>query len=148
MQQEMPDFLPDRLEAGTHNVPGIAGLLAGVRYVRERGEEVILKHEQALIRCAASGLRGMRGVRVYSGDGRQAGVLSFTIADMGAEELAAALAERGIAVRAGLHCAPLAHTSAASLQTGTVRVSVSDFTEPSDIFRFLNATEEILDGIF
>jgi len=147
IQQEMPDFLPDRLEAGTHNVPGIAGLLAGVHYVRERGMESILAHERKLIRTAAEGLRCMKGVRVYDGDA-QAGVLSFTVEGHDVEQLADALADRGFALRAGLHCAPLAHASAGTLKTGTLRLSVSDMNTVSEIFRFLNTTEEILDGIF
>lgn len=147
VQQEMPDFLPDRLEAGTHNVPGIAGLLAGVNYVRERGMEAILTHERELIRTAADGLRGMKGVRVYDGID-QVGVLSFTAEGYDVEQLAAALAEKGFALRAGLHCAPLAHASAGTLKTGTLRLSVSDLNSVSEIFRFLNTTEEILDGIF
>lgn len=147
IQQEMPDFLPDRLEAGTHNVPGIAGLLAGVNYVRERGVENILMHERELIRIAADGLRSMKGVQIFDGSA-QTGVLSFTVKNRDVEELAAAMADKGFALRAGLHCAPLAHASAGTLKTGTLRLSVSDLNSASEIFRFLNVTEEILDGIF
>ena len=66
--QAMPDFLPDRLEAGTHNMPGIAGLLEGLRYVQTQGTERILTHERRLIRQAAAGLSRIPGVTVY-GDG-------------------------------------------------------------------------------
>ena len=148
LQQEMPDFLPDRLEAGTHNVPGIAGLLAGVEYVRERGQTQILAYERQLITLLSDGLQGIKGTRVYRGEDAQTGVLSFTIDGRDVEGIAAALAEKGIALRAGLHCAPLAHTSAETIKTGTLRVSVSDFNTSSEIFRFLNAVEDILDGIF
>ena len=65
LEQTMPDFLPDRLEAGTHNMPGIAGLEAGLRFVRERRER-IERHERALIARAAAALRGMDGVTVYA----------------------------------------------------------------------------------
>ena len=61
IQQEMPDFLPDRLEAGTHNMPGIAGLLAGVRFVRRQGTEAICDQERRLTRRAAEGLRTTPG---------------------------------------------------------------------------------------
>ena len=148
IQQEMPDFLPDRLEAGTHNMPGIAGLLAGVEYVQTEGMEQIFGHERRLTALAAEGLRGMGGVRVYEHSACQSGVLSFAVQGRGAEETAALLAERGFALRAGLHCSPLAHSSAGTLKTGTVRLSVSAFSTELEIFRFLNATEEILDGIF
>lgn len=108
IRQEMPDFLPDRLEAGTHNMPGIAGLLAGVRFVRRQGTEAILHHEQVLTRRAAERLERLPGVETFAcPEGTaQAGVLSFRVSGRDVEEIGEALAERGIAVRAGLHCAP------------------------------------------
>lgn len=77
LEQTMPDFLPDQLEAGTHNMPGIAGLEAGLRFVRERRER-IERHERALIARAAAALRGMDGVTVYAARdaAEQVGVLS------------------------------------------------------------------------
>lgn len=146
MRQTMPDFLPDRLEAGTHNVPGIAGLLAGVRYVRSRGPENILLRERRLAQLAAEGLRRLPGVTVYANEDlrHQSGVVSFTCREMGAEELASALGEKDIAVRAGLHCAPLAHETAGTVDTGTVRISFSDHNTPEEVAEFLDATGEIL----
>ena len=141
LQQEMPDFLPDRLEAGTHNMPGIAGLLAGVRFVRQRGPLAICRKERQLALLAAEGLRMLPGVRVYAAPGlrSQTGVVSFTVEGRDPEEIGAALAEQDIALRAGLHCAPLAHKSAGTLETGTLRLSVSDFNTREEIFRFLEA---------
>ena len=146
IQQEMPDFLPDRLEAGTHNVPGIAGLLAGVRYVRQRGLEAICRRERQLAQMAAEELRVLPGVTVYARPDlhAQAGVLSFTAEGREAEALGEALAERGIAVRAGLHCAPLAHSSAGTLESGTVRLSFSDFNTPEEVSCLGSAMREIL----
>lgn len=147
VQQEMPDFLPDRLEAGTHNMPGIAGLLAGVRYVRGRGLDKILDRERRLIRLAAQELEKIPGLRVYadpSGE-HQTGVLSVSVEGQEAERLGTALSERGIAVRAGLHCAPLAHRSAGTLDTGTVRISVSDFNTPEEIIRLASAVRSDLE---
>ena len=147
VQQEMPDFLPDRLEAGTHNMPGIAGLLAGVRYVRGRGLDKILDRERRLIRLAAQELEKIPGLRVYadpSGE-HQTGVLSVSVEGQEAERLGTALSERGIAVRAGLHCAPLAHRSAGTLDTGTVRISVSDFNTPEEIIRLASAVRSGLE---
>ena len=119
-QQEMPDFLPDRAEAGTLNVPGIAGLCEGLRYLRRVGIKNIFQREhKAAMRCADA-LQRM-GMRVFSGD-HQAATVSF-IPNIDCEEAAQILAKQGIAVRAGLHCAPLAHESAGTLDTGTVRVS-------------------------
>ena len=137
--QAMPDFLPDRLEAGTHNVPGAAGLLAGLRYVKARGTGAILEQERALTLRAARGLSRLAGVTVYAAANaeRQAGVLSFNIGGMDCETAAAALGERDIAVRAGLHCAPLAHRSAGTFETGTVRASFSAFNTPAEVDRLI-----------
>ena len=146
LMQEMPDYLPDRLEAGTHNVPGIAGLEAGLRFVQNKTPERILRHERSLIRRAASRLARIPGITAYVSavEGRQLGVLSFCVANREAEEVAEALSVRGVAVRAGLHCAPLAHRSAGTLETGTVRVSVSAFNNETEIDAFLRALRGIV----
>ena len=144
-QQAMPDFLPDRLEAGTHNMPGIAGLLAGVRFVRQLGPEAICAEERQLAALAAEGLRRIPGLRVYALPdlAAQTGVLSVVPEHLDAEALGNALAERGIAVRAGLHCAPLAHRTAGTLATGTVRISFSHWNTREEVHRLLAAIGEI-----
>ena len=120
IRQDMPEYLPDRLEAGTLNVPGIAGLGEGLRYLDRVGvAQIGLREHRQAERCAA-GLRKL-GFSVFSGE-HQAGTVSF-LPSGDCEDTAAVLARRGIAVRAGLHCAPLAHESAGTLETGTVRVS-------------------------
>ena len=85
--QAMPDFLPDRLEAGTHNVPGAAGLLAGLRFVKAKGLDHILEGERALTIQAARGLSSLPGVTVYAAKNPvcQAGVLSFSLDGMDCE---------------------------------------------------------------
>ncbi len=118
--REMPDYLPDRLEAGTLNVPGIAGLEAGLRYLRAVGIKTVFDREHGQLKAAAAGLEKL-GMRCFSGP-HQAGTLSF-LPGTDCEEAAELLGNQGIAVRAGLHCAPLAHESAGTLDTGTVRVS-------------------------
>ncbi len=107
LEQTMPDFLPDRLEAGTHNMPGIAGLEAGLRFVRERRER-IERHERALIARAAAALRGMDGVTVYAARdaAEQVGVLSFNLDGREPEETADALAQRGFACAADCTARP------------------------------------------
>lgn len=120
MDQEMPDFLPDAQEAGTLNVPGIAGLAAGIQFVRSRGPEAIGKQEHRLLVSCAAGLKNL-GMRVFAGD-HQAGTLSF-LSGLDCQETADILGRAGFALRAGLHCAPLAHESAGTIHTGTVRVS-------------------------
>lgn len=118
--QAMPEYLPDRLEAGTLNVPGIAGLEAGIRYVLAQGAENIGSWEAKQGEKAAKEMEKL-GFRVFSGQ-HQSGTVSF-LPDGDCEEFAARLGRRGIAVRAGLHCAPLAHQSAGTLESGTVRIS-------------------------
>ena len=146
LQQEMPDFLPDRLEAGTHNMPGIAGLLAGVRYVRKRGLGDICGRERRMALVMSEGLRELQGLRVFAAPGlkNQAGVLSLVPEGQDVETLSQALAERGIAVRAGLHCAPMAHRTAGTLETGTVRLSFSDFNTPDEVFQCLEVFRNLL----
>lgn len=136
-EQEMPDFLPDRLEAGTHNVPGIAGLAAGLRYLRRQKPGAILAHERRLVGVARRELSRIEGLRLFSG-AEQSGVLSFIPPDGDCEGAAERLAAQGVAVRAGLHCAPLAHHSGGSFETGTVRLSVSPFNTEEEILRAAN----------
>lgn len=145
-EMRMPEDLPDRLEAGTHNVPGIAGLREGVRFVRSRGTKTVRQHEEKLLRMAAEGLQRFPGLRVFDdgGKGRQFSVLSFTAHAVPAETLAERLAKRGIAVRAGLHCAPLAHDSAGTVESGTVRLSFSAFNREEEVMNFLKIMQEIL----
>lgn len=144
--QDMPDFLPDRLEAGTHNIPGLAGLLEGLAFVAKKGPETILAHERKLAAMAREGLAQLPGVQVF-GDSlgaNQSGVLSFRVHHMDCEEAAAWLGERGVAVRAGLHCAPLAHEAAGTLSTGTVRASFSAFNTAGEVERFLDLVERMV----
>lgn len=119
-EQAMPDFLPDRLEAGTLNVPGIAGLQAGLDYIRRKGVDKLFYREHRQLENCIAGLKRL-GLKVFDGP-HQAATVSF-VPRGDCEEMAEKLGRRGIAVRAGLHCAPLAHESAGTLQTGTVRVS-------------------------
>ena len=141
-EQEMPDFLPDRLEAGTHNVCGIAGLAAGLRFVRAQTPQRILRHEQKLLRLLAAELRSLPRLHLFTGK-EQAGVLSFTVEDMDCEEAAALLAAQHAAVRAGLHCAPTAHESAGTLESGTVRVSFSAFNTEREVREFARLCKKL-----
>lgn len=122
-----PDFLPDALESGTPNVPGIAGLAAGIRFVRSVGPANILAHEQNLIREFARALEGESRIECFAHPA-QTGVLSLTVRGAAVEGIAETLARQGVAVRAGLHCAPLAHRTAGTEQSGTVRFSLSFYS--------------------
>ncbi|MBP3685241.1 MAG: aminotransferase class V-fold PLP-dependent enzyme [Oscillospiraceae bacterium] len=140
IEQDMPRELPERLEPGTLNVPGFAGLTQGLRYLNRVGTAAVFQREhRQLLRCA----RGLEklGMQVFSGPD-QAGTLSF-LPGMDCEEAAQRLAGQGIAVRAGLHCAPLAHKSAGTLETGTVRVSFGFDATNGQTDAFLRAASKL-----
>lgn len=140
MQQEMPAELPDRLEPGTLNVPGYAGLKAGLEYLNRTGIAAIHAREHRQLERCVKGLEKM-GMRVFAGT-HQAATVSF-IPGMDCEEAAMKLGEWGIAVRAGLHCAPYAHDSAGTLETGTVRVSFGIDASDAQTDAFLRAATKL-----
>lgn len=140
VRQEMPEFTPDRAEAGTLNVPGIAGLRAGMEYVEQVGTDRILSRESQCARRCAEELEKL-GMQVFYG-AHQAGTVSFR-PGMDCEAAAQILSRRGIAVRAGLHCAPLAHESAGTLETGTVRVSFGHDASPRQLRTLAEAASKL-----
>lgn len=139
--QRMPDFLPDRGEAGTLNVPGIAGLEAGIRHVQKLGVESIGAHEAELAGQTAETLKQM-GMDVYAGE-HQLGTVSFRPGE-DCVEAGEKLARPGFALRAGLHCAPLAHQSAGTIATGTIRVSFGPGSTAEEAARFCRAVQTSL----
>ena len=143
LRLEMPSFLPDRLEAGTQNIPGIAGLLEGIRFVRRRGVDRIASYEKALAELLKNGLRELPGVRVFGTEEEtaQTGVVSFLVEGMDCERVAEELAGAGAAVRAGLHCAPLAHQTVGTVRHGTIRASVAVWNTEEEIRQFLRMVE-------
>lgn len=126
--------------------PRRSGSAGGSAVLRKRGLESIRRQEAALIRQAAEGLSRLPEVQVYAaqGAGVQTGVLSFRLPQKDPGWVAEALSRRGIAVRAGLHCAPLAHAAGGTEQTGTVRVSVSAFNTSREITAFLAAMQALV----
>ena len=131
------------MESGTLNVPGIAGLREGLRFVSRHREEIRAR-ETALSRRLAEGLSAIPGVTLWQSDTCQTGVLSFRADRMDPEELCGRMAEAGICLRGGLHCAPLAHGSAGTLPQGTVRAGFSAFNTGQEIQRLLEAVEKAL----
>ncbi len=131
-----PDFMPDRFEAGTPNLPGIAGLKAGIKFVKDIGLATLASHERSLATRFIQGLKGHPRIKVYGPKDRQAatGIVSLNIQGLPPSEVALRLdREFGIYVRPGLHCAPLAHRTLGTLPQGTVRFS----------FNFMNRIDEV-----
>jgi len=136
-----PDFMPDRHESGTQNIHGIAGLEAGIAYVLERGEASIFAKEKELIQYAAERLGSKDGIKLFFGES-QSGVLSFLSDRFSPETIVDFLGENQIAVRGGLHCAPLAHETLGTAD-GCVRISVSDFNSMHDIDVLADVLEKL-----
>lgn len=125
-----PDFMPDRLEAGTLNTMGIIGLGAGMDFVMRCGMECIAQREIQVISAVYEVLQSCEGVILYTqkpSREAQEAVLSFNIEGLTSEETTRMLNEAGFAVRGGLQCAPLAHKKFGTSQGGTVRVSAGAF---------------------
>lgn len=141
-----PDFLPDALESGTPNLPGIAGLNAGVRWLQEKSVESVSLHEQKLTRQLLKGLREIPGVILYGPDDTQprVGVVSFVINNKDHGEVDEQLAyEHGIYCRTGLHCAPAAHKTLGTFPSGTIRLSVGAFTTSEQIEQVIAAIRQL-----
>lgn len=144
---EQPEIMPEGFEAGTHNLPGIAGLGAGVEFVLAQGVERIGQRERKYTELIAECLRVLPKITLYgpSRPDERSGVLSFTVAGLDSSALAFSLDRNfDIAVRAGLHCAPQAHRTLGTYPSGTVRVSPGWFTTHDEIAIFCNAVVECL----
>lgn len=145
-EERQPEELPEAFEAGTLNTVGIAGLGAALRYLGDRGQQAIRAHEVALTTRLIDGLREVPGVRVH-GTGNpalQVGVVSLSVEGWEPVDFAAVLdSSFGIAVRSGLHCAPLAHRTLGTFPRGTVRLSPGCFTTDDDVDQALAAVREL-----
>lgn len=137
-----PAELPSRLECGTLNTPGLAGLRAASNFLQQTGVATIRAHEIRLIELAVQGLRGIFGVRVYGPEliDLRGGAISFNLKGWDPAELGFMLDRQdNICVRTGLHCAPDAHRAIGTYPLGTVRVSPGYFNTAAEIERFVAA---------
>lgn len=139
----LPDAPPERFESGTLNIAGICGLREGIRYVAEH-RAAIQANESALAVWLKTRLAAIDGVTVYGEPQTPCGLFSFNADGWDSETLAAALAAQNIAVRAGLHCAPLAHRSVGTEAQGTVRVSFGWASRQAEAERFAQVLKKIL----
>jgi cysteine desulfurase family protein len=143
---EQPEHMPDRLESGTPNTPGIAGLLAGVEFIMKTGLENIRQHEQLLSSQLLEGMQAISGVEVYGAVSTlpRTAVLAFNVKGMDCGELSTRLDyEYGIVSRSGLHCTPMAHQVLGTLQQGACRLSPGFFNTEADVKVVLEALHSI-----
>lgn len=146
---EQPSVRPDRYEAGTQNAVGIAGLLAGIQKVKAIGTSVIHDKEWVLTQTLMEGLSVVPKIRVLGPKlgAPRTGIVSFVIDGEDSARIAHRLdREYKIAVRAGMHCTPLAHEAVETLSTGAVRVSVGVDTTEFDVKKMLVAMRELFGG--
>jgi cysteine desulfurase family protein len=143
---QQPENMPERLEAGTLNGPGIAGLIEGIKYINKIGLENIRHHDLSLLFKLRKGLEKIPGLKLHGpSDYRNSvAVLSFTIDNIDCGEIGDILENSfGIICRTGLHCAPLAHQAAGTFPEGTIRLSPGHFTTDEDIEFVLQAVQKI-----
>jgi cysteine desulfurase family protein len=143
---EQPNFYPDKLEAGTHNLPGIAGLNSGVKYILNKGTKSIYSHEKYLLDIFIKELRKNAKIIIYGPESIEdrIGVVPINIQGIDSSEVANILdGKYNVAVRPGLHCAPLAHKAIGTEKLGAVRFSVGPFNKESDIMAAVKALNEI-----
>lgn len=146
-QKTQPDVLPDMYESGTPNLPGIAGLNEGIRFINRCTIDKIERHEMRLARMLYDYLSNMKDIELYTkrpDSITSVPVISFNVRGEDSEDIAAELNKFGIAVRAGLHCAPLAHEFYGTIDRGTVRVVMSAFNTDSDVKYFVSALNKII----
>lgn len=151
-----PEFMPDKFEAGTLNIPGIAGLNAALKWIDDVGIEAIHKKECELSRLFDEGIRDLENegkIRILRNDHNQmpeevpeyVGIVSIDCLTMDNSSLAALLDEKyGIQTRVGLHCSPAAHRSIGTFPGGAVRFSFGYFNDSDDVKETVAAIHEIV----
>ncbi|UNC93723.1 aminotransferase class V-fold PLP-dependent enzyme [Candidatus Contubernalis alkaliaceticus] len=145
---EQPSRLPDKLESGTPNTPGIAGLGSGIDFILQEGMDKIRKHEIELTSYLLQGLGKIEGIKIY-GPGsseKQAPLVAFNVKEKNSTDIAYLLDKYfDIATRSGLHCAPLVHKALGTMEQGAVRVSIGYFNTRDHIDKLFDALENIME---
>jgi selenocysteine lyase/cysteine desulfurase len=145
-EERQPEMMPDYLEAGTMNTPGLAGLNEGLKFIEKTGISLIAEHESNLARELRQGLRQIKRVKVFDSgaEHRSVAVVSFIIEGIDSGELGYVLEQAyGILCRTGLHCAPCAHRTINTFPQGTVRFSLGYFNREEEVEHALRAIREI-----
>ena len=145
LDSDMPSELPERLEAGTLSTPAIVGLETGISFIKDIGLSTISSHEMTLCTKAVRMLSEIPGVTLYAP--RHAGsVISFNIGSISSDKAASLLSERGICVRGGFHCNPMAHSVLGSDIHGSIRASLSLFNTADDVYALAEGVRDIARG--
>jgi len=145
-EERQPEIMPDYLEAGTMNTPGLAGLNEGLKFIEEIGISSIAEHESNLAGKLREGLREIKRVKVFDPgtDHQPVAVISFIVEGIDSGELGYVLEQAyGILCRTGLHCAPCAHRTIGTFPQGTVRFSLGYFNREEEVEHALRAIREI-----
>lgn len=143
---DQPDQWPEKLESGTLNTPGIAGLHAALIEYEARKDEIVPR-ETMLVKRLLKGLKALPGITCYGPNEtvKRMPVVAFNVQGVDSQEIAMILdSHYKIAVRAGLHCSPLTHETLGTSEQGIVRVSLGRYNTEEEIITFLQAMEEIV----
>ena len=142
-----PEFLPDKFESGTLNMPGIIGLMEGVKFIESQGLKTIYEKNKFLRNLLVSELKNINNIVLYEDTNSKnyTSCVSFNAKNIDTAELSFVLdSDFGIKNRSGLHCAPLAHKTIGSFPTGTVRLSLGYFNSKEDIEYTINSINKIV----
>ena len=145
-KETLPDYLPDRFESGTLNMPGIYGLEYSLSYIEKRGIDSLRAHEIELTERFISGIEGIDGVRLCGTRNlaNRVGVISLDFVDKDNAQIAYRLeTEFGILTRCGLHCAPNAHKTLSTFPQGTVRFSLGFASTKDDVDAAIDAVKRL-----
>ena len=147
--QEMPDSIPERFEMGTINIAGVAGLNAALKWIKNTTINILFQKEEENRKKLLSILEKYDFIEVvgYNKGEKYVGIVSCLIDGISSDSAGNIFDEQGIAVRTGLHCAPLAHRFIKTFPAGTVRFSINYFTREDDfeqLKKALNYIEEHL----
>ncbi|WP_138204185.1 aminotransferase class V-fold PLP-dependent enzyme [Haloimpatiens lingqiaonensis] len=145
-----PDFLPDKFESGTMNTPGIAGLLAGINFINEKGLKYIREYEEELCQKFINGALNIDSIKVYGtmDSSARTSTISINSSKIDNAELGFILdSEFGIITRTGLHCAPLAHKTIGTYPSGTIRFSFGIFNDEKDVDYALSCINKVIKRI-
>lgn len=140
-----PDFMPDKMESGTLNTPGIVGLGDGVKFILSKGLINIRNHEISLMEQLTEELSKLSFLKLYGelDASKKTSVLSFNVDGFDSSEVGRLLNEQNICIRSGYHCAPMIHKIIGTERIGTVRVSPGYFNSHEDIENFIIAIKNI-----